>query len=43
MRVVVDASAKTATVALEGVKNVTLTLRDVSWARARYDAPRPVG
>ena len=39
--VVVSADAKSATVSLEGKKNVILTLRDVSWARPRYGAPKP--
>ncbi|QQD71867.1 penicillin-binding protein 1A [Acidithiobacillus ferrivorans] len=39
--VVVSADAKSATVALEGKKNIILTLRDVSWARPHPGAPKP--
>ncbi len=39
--VVISADAKSATVALEGRKNITLTLRDVRWARPRLGAALP--
>ncbi|MGE4530666.1 MAG: penicillin-binding protein 1A [Acidithiobacillus sp.] len=39
--VVIRANAQSATVALEGTKNIQLTLRDVRWARPRIGAPLP--
>ncbi|AEK58076.1 PBP1A family penicillin-binding protein [Acidithiobacillus caldus] len=39
--VVESSTAKSAQVSLEGKQTVTLTLKDVSWARPRYGAPKP--
>ncbi|MEL5849226.1 MAG: PBP1A family penicillin-binding protein [Candidatus Igneacidithiobacillus chanchocoensis] len=39
--VVVSSSAKSADLSLEGKNTVTLTLKDVSWARARVGGPKP--
>ncbi|MFA7655914.1 penicillin-binding protein 1A [Acidithiobacillus thiooxidans] len=39
--VVITANSKTATVSLEGKKNINMTLRDVRWARLRFNSPLP--
>lgn len=39
--VVTAADARSASVSLEGRQSVTLSLKDVNWARAKYGAPQP--
>ncbi len=39
--VVIASSAKSAELSLEGKKTITLTLRDVAWARSRPGGPKP--
>ncbi len=39
--VVISSTAKEAQLSLEGKRTVTLTLRDVAWARPRVGAPKP--